>query len=89
MNMILLFACFFLFNNNIYYTTHSGIEDELLFHGTTNKVALVAGGHRKKKHKYKSEKSRPLSVPFLGKGTDMATMLRLEKYERFGFLLGR
>ena len=36
---------------------------------------------------------RPLSVPFLlrtsGKGTDTATMLRLEKYGRIDFSLGR
>ena len=39
-----------------------------------------------------SSQARPLSVPFLlrtsGKGTDTATMLRLEKYGRIDFPLG-
>ena len=42
---------------------------------------------------YNFHSGRPLSVPFLfrasGKGTDTATMLRLEKYGRIDFSLGR
>ena len=46
------------------------------------------------KNQYKNPcKNRPLSVPFLfrtsGKGTDMATPLRLEKYGRIDFSPGR
>ena len=42
---------------------------------------------------YFLDKIRPLSVPFLfcvlGKGTDRATILRLEKYGRINFTLRR